>query len=174
MIYPSRCWSFIFLNRLASRAIHRQNAIRHQKQRKGTPFRQTPSADHSIGRSSLKLSKWTLRRQAKVSILGGELPYLFFGMYSICIQCAEILYICEITQKKSNFRIQFILCPESYPLFFLCCPGDHEDWISILKCLSILNYVHDTFRFFCKFCRVQGSLSSVLLGTECLNGTSEY
>ena len=36
-----------------------------------------------------------------------------------------------------------------------------------------LNYVHDPFRFFYKFCicRVQGSLSSVLLGTECMNVT---
>ena len=58
--------------------------------------------------------------------------------------------------------------------FSLSCPGGHEDWISILKCLSLLNYVHDTFRFFYKFCRVQGSLSSVLLGTECMNGTKEY
>ena len=58
--------------------------------------------------------------------------------------------------------------------FSLSCPGGHEDWISILKCLSLLNYVHDTFGFFYKFCRVQGSLSSVLLGTECMNGTTEY
>ena len=40
--------------------------------------------------------------------------------------------------------------------------------------LSLLNYVHDTFGFFYKFCRVQGALSSVLLGTECMNGTTEY
>ena len=58
--------------------------------------------------------------------------------------------------------------------FSLSCPGGHEDWISILKCLSLLNYIHDTFGFFYKFCRVQGSLSPVLLGTECMNGTTEY
>eukprot|EP00434_Breviolum_minutum_P022563 symbB.v1.2.019908.t1/scaffold1583.1/size183753/8 len=68
---------------------------------------------------------------------------------------------CEVTldQAKEEPDVSTLadaaICEDALEAF-----RDHEDWISILKCLSLLNYVHDTFRFFYKFCRVQGSLSS--------------
>ena len=83
------------------------HAIKHlglsSKTETGTAFREMPSADHSIGRSSLKLRKWTMRRQAELCFLfGRELPYICLGMhihiYSVCrdfVYSVIILYICE-------------------------------------------------------------------------------
>ena len=68
-------------------------AIRNQKQRKGTTFRQMPSADHSIGRSSLKLSKWTMRRHAKLCFSFGR-EHLYTYMYSVC---RDFVYMWQVS-----------------------------------------------------------------------------